>query len=109
MIETYAQEFKELLPLLAADQNLWTEIVTLVDCLPMPGKVTEGGACIKCLKMPGRAHDGEGLSPGAHGLCGEALSLDTLFSAQNLSRAAIPVSLDGTPGGPMPMPTARRA
>lgn len=47
----YAREFKEIVPVLTENQDLRTEIVTLVDCEPMPGKVTEGGARIECLKI----------------------------------------------------------
>lgn len=51
MDRRYAREFKEILPVLTENQDLRTDIVTLVDCEPMPGKVTEGGARIECLKV----------------------------------------------------------
>ncbi len=39
------------MPVLTENEHLRADVVALVDCEPMPGKVAEGGARIECLKV----------------------------------------------------------
>jgi hypothetical protein len=49
--EKYAREFSEILPVLQENISLRQEVAELIENEPMPGKATEGGACIECLKI----------------------------------------------------------
>jgi hypothetical protein len=42
MADLYANEFREILSVLAQNDMLWTRVIALIETEPMPGKVTEG-------------------------------------------------------------------